>query len=51
MLTNTLHKLKQDLSEKDKKIEELDKIISNFENYKQNAGAAFLRGSNLNNTF
>jgi uncharacterized membrane-anchored protein YjiN (DUF445 family) len=50
MLTQTLQKLKQDLGEKNKKIEELQQIISNFENYKQNAGAAFLRGSNLNDT-
>jgi hypothetical protein len=50
MLTQTLQKLKHDLGEKNKKIEELEKIITNFENYKQNAGAAFLRGSNLNDT-
>jgi thioester reductase-like protein len=50
MLTATLQKLKQDLGEKNKKIEELEKIITNFENYKQNSGAAFLRGSNLNDT-
>lgn len=50
MLTSTLQKLKQDLSEKNKKIDELEKIISNFENYKQNSGAAFLRGSNLSDT-
>lgn len=50
MLTATLQKLKQDLTEKNKKIEELEQIISNFENYKQNSGAAFLRGSNLSDT-
>lgn len=50
MLTKTLQGLKQDLSEKNKKIQELEKIITNFENYKQNSGAAFLRGSNLNDT-
>ena len=50
MLIQTLQKLKHDLGEKNKKIEELEKIITNFENYKQNAGAAFLRGSNLNDT-
>jgi predicted RNA-binding protein with PUA domain len=50
MLTATLQKLKQDLGEKNKKIEELEKIITNFESYKQNSGAAFLRGSNLNDT-
>ena len=50
MLAITLQKLKQDLTEKNKKIEDLEQIISNFENYKQNSGAAFLRGSNLSDT-
>lgn len=50
MLSTTLQKLKQDLTEKNKKIEELEQIITNFENYKQNSGAAFLRGSNLSDT-
>jgi hypothetical protein len=50
MLNTTLQKLKQDLVEKNKKIEELQQIISNFENYKQKAGAAFLKGSNLSDT-
>lgn len=50
MMAATLQKLKQDLTEKNKKIEELEQIISNFENYKQNSGAVFLRGSNLSDT-
>lgn len=50
MISQTLQNLKQELTQKNKKIEELEKIISNFENYKQSAGAAFLRGSNLNDT-
>lgn len=50
LLEQTLHNLRSDLINKDKKIKELEEIIQSFEKYKQNVGAVFLRGSNLDET-
>lgn len=50
LLEQTLQSLRSDLINKDKKIKELEDIIQSFEKYKQNVGAVFLRGSNLDET-
>jgi len=50
MLQETLQKLRKEMSNKDKKIKELEKINNNLQDTTQNnVGAIFLRGSNLNN--
>ena len=50
MLQETLQKLRKEISNKDEKIKELEKINNNLQNTTQNnVGAIFLRGSNLNN--
>jgi predicted RNase H-like nuclease (RuvC/YqgF family) len=50
MLQETLQKLRKEMSNKDEKIKELEKINNNLQNTTQNnVGAIFLRGSNLNN--
>ena len=46
-LEQTLHKLKTDNIEKDKKIKELEQTINNIQ-VNQTNSATFLRGSNLN---
>lgn len=50
MLTDTLQKLKLDISDKNKKIQELEDIVSECQKSKQNIGATYLRGSNLDET-
>ena len=50
MLEQTLHNVRVDILSKDKKIKELEDMISSFQKYQQNTGAAYLRGSNLDNT-
>jgi hypothetical protein len=50
MLQQTLQKIRLENVEKDKKINELLNIIEEFKKYKGNVGAAFLKGSNLNET-
>jgi hypothetical protein len=47
MLTETLQKLKLEIIEKNKRIEDFEKIVLEFEKYKQKIGATYLRGSNL----
>jgi hypothetical protein len=47
-LEQTLHKLKSENIEKDKKIKELEQTINNFQ-FNQTNSATYLRGSNLNN--
>ena len=50
MLQETLQKLRKEMSNKDEKIKELEKINNNLQNTTQNnVGAIFLKGSNLNN--
>jgi hypothetical protein len=49
-LQNTVQKLKQDNIEKDKKIKEYEKTIEEIQKFQQDKKAAFLRGSNLNDT-
>jgi predicted RNase H-like nuclease (RuvC/YqgF family) len=50
MLQETLQKLRKEMSNKDEKIKELEKINNNLQDTTQNnVGAIFLRGSNLNN--
>lgn len=48
-LQETLSKLRKDLSEKNDKINKLNKIIKEFENNTKPVGAVYLKGSNLNN--
>jgi hypothetical protein len=50
MLEQTLQTLRTDLINKDKKIKELEDIVSSFDRLKQNIGAAYLNGSNLDKT-
>jgi hypothetical protein len=50
MLEQTLQNLRTDLINKDKKIKELEDIVSSFDKLKQNIGAAYLNGSNLDKT-
>ena len=49
-LQNTVQKLKQDNIEKDKKIKEYEKTIEEIQRFQQDKKAAFLRGSNLDDT-
>lgn len=49
-LQNTVQKLKQDNIEKDRKIMEYEKIIEEIQKFQQDRKAAFLRGSNLDDT-
>jgi hypothetical protein len=46
----TVQKLKQDNIEKDKKIKEYEKTIEEIQNFQTDRKAAFLKGSNLNDT-
>ena len=48
-LQETLSKLRKDLSEKNDKINKLNKIIKESENNTKPVGAVYLKGSNLNN--
>ena len=50
MLEQTLQTLRSDTIQKDKKIKELEEIIESFEKFKDNVGAVYLRGSNLDET-
>jgi hypothetical protein len=47
MLEQTLQTLRSDVIQKDKKIKEMEEIIESFQKYKDNVGAVYLRGSNL----
>jgi hypothetical protein len=49
-LQNTVQKLKQDNIEKDKKIREYEKTIEDIQKFQQDRKAAFLKGSNLDDT-
>jgi hypothetical protein len=49
-LQNTVQKLKQDNIEKDKQIREYEKTIEEIQKFQQDKKAAFLRGSNLDDT-
>ena len=49
-LQNTVQKLKQDNIEKDKKIKEYEKTIEDIQKFQQERKAAFLKGSNLDDT-
>jgi hypothetical protein len=46
-LQNTVHKLKQDNIEKDKKIREYEQTIKDIQKFQEEKKAMFLRGSNL----
>ena len=48
-LQNTVHKLKQDNIEKDKKIREYEQTIQDIQKFQDEKKAMFLRGSNLDN--
>ena len=47
MLTDTLTKLRKEISEKNQLIEELKNKIKELETIKINQGAVFMKGSNL----
>jgi hypothetical protein len=47
-LQNTVHKLKQDNIEKDKKIKEYEQTIQDIQKFQENKKAVYLSGSNLN---
>jgi hypothetical protein len=49
-IQNTVQKLKQDNIEKDKKIMEYEKTIQEIQKFQQDRKAAFLKGSNLDDT-
>ena len=49
-IQNTVQKLKQDNIEKDKKIREYEKTIEEIQKFQQDRKAAFLKGSNLDDT-
>ena len=49
-LQTTVQKLKQDNIEKDKQIKEYEKTIEEIQKFQQDKKAAFLRGSNLDDT-
>ena len=49
-LQNTVQKLKQDNIEKDKQIREYEKTIEEIQKFQQDRKAAFLKGSNLDDT-
>jgi hypothetical protein len=46
-LQNTVHKLKQDNIEKDKKIREYEQTIQDIQKFQEEKKAMFLKGSNL----
>jgi hypothetical protein len=50
MLEQTLQTLRADNFNKDKRIKELEEIVSDFKKYEQKMGAVFLRGTNLDDT-
>jgi hypothetical protein len=50
MISQTLTKLKLEIIEKNKKIEEMERVISEFDKFKQKSPAIYLRGSNLDET-
>lgn len=49
-IQNTVQKLKQDNIEKDKQIMEYQKTIEEIQRFQQDRKAAFLKGSNLDDT-
>jgi hypothetical protein len=49
-LQNTVQKLKQDNIEKERQLKEYEKTIEEIQKFQQDKKAAFLRGSNLNDT-
>jgi len=49
-IQNTVQKLKQDNIEKDKQIMEYEKTIQEIQKFQQDRKAAFLKGSNLDDT-
>ena len=49
-IQNTVQKLKQDNIEKDKKIREYEKTIEDIQKFQTDRKAAFLKGSNLDDT-
>ena len=49
-IQNTVQKLKQDNIEKDKKIKEYEKTIEDIQKFQTDRKAAFLKGSNLDDT-
>jgi hypothetical protein len=50
MLEQTLQTLRVDNFNKDKKIKELEEIVSDCKKYEQKTGAVYLRGTNLDET-
>jgi len=50
MLQETLYKLRKDISEKDLKIKELERLNQELQNTKQQLKGVLMNGSNLNNT-
>ena len=50
LLQETLHKLRKELSLKNTRIEDLEKINKQLESVKVSQGAVFMKGSNLNET-
>jgi len=50
MLEQTLQTLRMDNFNKDKKIKELEEIVSDCKKYEQKTGAVYLRGTNLDET-
>jgi len=50
MLQETLQKLRKELTEKNEKIKELERINQDFQNTKSPIKGFFMRGSNLNDT-
>lgn len=50
MLEQTLQTLRMENFNKDKKIKELEEIVSDCKKYEQKTGAVYLSGSNLNKT-
>jgi hypothetical protein len=50
LIQETLQKLRKELSDKNSRIEELEKINKNLESIKVSQGAVFLKGSNINET-
>ena len=47
MLEQTLQTLRSEVIQKDKKIKEMEETIESFQKFKDNVGAVYLRGSNL----
>jgi predicted RNase H-like nuclease (RuvC/YqgF family) len=50
MLEQTLQTLRMENFNKDKKIKELEEIVSDCKKYEQKTGAVYLRGTNLDET-